>query len=148
MSLRVVAVASSLVVLTAVSALAQGAVSKSGRMGRGSGPEGMAPFNAMVQQYNASGQEFRIDTHCQSACTLFLAIRNVCITPSARLLFHAGHTRGPNRQINPRATNHMMSAYNSALQSYLRSGGYMDTLAFHTISGRDIISKFGYRACK
>lgn len=135
-------------VLAADLAMAAGSVSQSGRMGRGSGPEGFRPFNALVSQYNASGEQFRIDTHCQSACTLFLAIRSVCITPSARLLFHAGHTRGPNRQINPRATNHMMSAYNGALRSYLQAGGYMDTLAFHTISGRDMISKFGYPACK
>jgi hypothetical protein len=148
MTARALALASCLLALTAVSALAQGAVSQSGRMGRGSGPEGMAPFNAMVRQYNASGQEFRIDTHCQSACTLFLAIRNVCIVPSASLLFHAGHTRGPNRQINPAATNRMMAAYKPALRSYLKAGGYMDTLAFHTISGQTMISKFGYRACK
>jgi hypothetical protein len=25
---------------------------------------------------------------------------------------------------------------------------YMDTFAFHTISGRDIIKRFGYPACK
>ena len=135
-------------VLMGGAAFAAGSVSQSGRMGRGSGPDGFRPFNAMVQQYNASGEEFRVDTHCQSACTLFLSIRNVCITPSARLLFHAGHTRGPDRQINPRATAHMMAAYNAPLRSYLQAGGYMDTLAFHTISGRDMIAKFGYRACK
>ena len=71
-----------------------------------------------------------------------------CITPSASLLFHAGHTRGPNRQINPVATNHMMAAYKPRLRAYLKAGGYMDTLAFHTISGQDMISKFGYRACR
>jgi hypothetical protein len=133
---------------TAVPALADGAVSQLGRMGMGSGPDGFRPFAAIVQQYNASGERFRIDSHCQSACTMFLAIRNVCITPSARLLFHAGHTLGPNRRINPVATARMMSAYNGRLRGYLKAGGYMDTLAFHTVSGQDMISKFGYRACK
>jgi hypothetical protein len=129
----------------ATSAVAEGAVSTSGRMGMGAGRDGLAPFDALIQQYNNSGERFRIDTHCQSACTMFLSIRNVCVTPSAELLFHAGGSRG---SINPASTAHMMSAYNGRLRRYLKAGGYMDTLAFHTVSGQDMISKFGYRACK
>jgi hypothetical protein len=128
-------------------ALADGSVSQS-RMGMGAGPSGFAPFDALIAQYNASGERFRIDGHCQSACTMFLSIQNVCIVPSARLLFHAGHTQGPNRVVHAGSTNHMMAAYNPSLRSYLAAGGYMDTLAFHTISGRDMIAKFGYPACR
>ena len=58
-----------------------------------------AQFDPIVRQYNQSGEQFRIEGHCQSACTLFLGIRNVCIVRSARLLFHAGH----DRQFNIRA---------------------------------------------
>ncbi|MFX6838593.1 hypothetical protein ABTH46_19855, partial [Acinetobacter baumannii] len=36
-------------------------------------------FLNVIQQYNASGERFRIDSHCQSACTMFLSIRNVCV---------------------------------------------------------------------
>jgi hypothetical protein len=50
-----------------------------------------ARFEPVVQQYNGSGDLFRIDGHCQSSCTLFLGIRNVCIGPQASLLFHAPH---------------------------------------------------------
>src|SRR5690349_4678879 len=46
-------------------------------------------YKSVVQQYNASGELFRIDGICQAACTLFLAIRNVCIGPNARLMFRA-----------------------------------------------------------
>src|SRR5437764_11547089 len=53
-------------------------------------------FDPVVRQYNQSGELFRIAGHCQSACTLFLSIRNVCIEPSAQLLFHAGHDRQRN----------------------------------------------------
>jgi hypothetical protein len=130
-----------------VPALAVGSVSKS-RMGMGTGPSGFAPFDTLIAQYNASGEQFRIDGHCQSACTMFLSIRNVCITPSATLLFHAGHTQGSNRVIDPGSTQHMMVTYNESLRSYLTSRGYMDTLAFHAISGRDMIAKFGYPACR
>lgn len=102
-------------------------------------------FDPIVAQYNASGEMFRIAGHCQSACTLFLGIRNVCIERSARLLFHAGHNR--NREIAARPTQHLLAAYNGALRNYLNAGGYMNTLSFHTISGADMIRKFGYREC-
>ena len=117
------------------------------RMGMGAKPGEMGRFDAVVAQYNASGERFRIDGHCQSACTIFLSIRNVCVMPSARLLFHAGGNPKAGK-MNPGSTQHMLAAYKPALQQYLTAGHYMDTFAFHTISGRDIISRFGYPACK
>ncbi len=41
----------------------------------------------------------------------------------------------------------MLSAYNPKLRQYVMDHYYMDALAFHTISGADIIDKFGYREC-
>ena len=96
-------------------------------------------FAVDVARYNQSGELFRITGHCQSACTMFLAARNVCIEPSARLLFHAGD--------NALATSRMMNSYNAKLRSYLAANHAMESPAFHTISGRDMIIRFGYRAC-
>ena len=96
-------------------------------------------FDPVVAQYNQSGELFRIQGHCQSACTLFLNIRNVCIEPSARLLFHAGKTE--------RGTQDMINSYNGKLRAYLVSKRIMESSAFHTISGRDMIRRFGYRQC-
>lgn len=111
----------------------------------GYGNGGMfAQFDPIVNRYNQSGELFRIVGHCQSACTLFLGIRNACVEPSATLLFHAGHDR--NRNITAQATNHLLSAYNSKLRSYLVAN-VTDSMAFHAISGRDLIQKFGYRQC-
>ena len=104
-----------------------------------------ARFDPVVSQYNQSGELFRIDGHCQSSCTLFLAIRNVCIGRSATLLFHAAHDRSQN--VSPSLTGHMLDAYNARLRAYVTANHYMDTLAFHSISGRDMIQKFGYREC-
>ncbi len=104
-----------------------------------------ARFDPVVSQYNQSGELFRIDGHCQSSCTLFLAIRNVCISRGATLLFHAAHDR--NRNVSPSLTTHMLDAYNPRLRAYVTANHYMDTLAFHSISGRDMIQKFGYREC-
>ena len=104
-----------------------------------------ARFDPVVSQYNQSGELFRIEGHCQSSCTLFLAIRNVCIDRNATLLFHSAHEdRGG---VSPSRTTHMLAAYNASLRNYVTANHYMDTLAFHSISGRDMIRKFGYREC-
>jgi hypothetical protein len=63
-----------------------------------------ARFDPVVSQYNQSGELFRIEGHCQSSCTLFLGIRNVCIDRNATLLFHAAHDRGKNVSASLRAT--------------------------------------------
>lgn len=104
-----------------------------------------AQFDPVVAEYNRSGELFRIEGHCQSACTLFLGIKNVCVDPGAQLLFHAGHDR--NRIVTANATNHMLAAYNPSLRQYLVANHWVDSLEFHSISGRELISKFGYRAC-
>jgi hypothetical protein len=104
-----------------------------------------ARFDPVVSQYNQSGELFRIEGHCQSSCTLFLAIRNVCIARNATLLFHSAHD--DNGGASPSRTTHMLAAYNASLRDYVTANHYMDTLAFHSISGRDMIRKFGYREC-
>lgn len=110
-------------------------------------PAAFARFLAVIDQYNASGERFRIDGHCQSACTMFLSIRNVCVAPGATLLFHAG---GSMRKgiINPSRTQQMLSTYNAALRQYVTDNHFMDTFEFHSIPGRDIIKRFGYPACR
>ena len=141
-----------LLLLCAVSAFAPTAAHADGsvsalHMGMGARPGEMGRFDAVVERYNASGERFRIDSHCQSACTIFLSIRNVCITPNATLLFHAGGN--PRRaRMNEGSTQHMLAAYNSALRQYVLAHHFMDTFEFHPISGRQMVSRFGYRACR
>ena len=101
----------------------------------------------VISQYNASGERFRIESHCQSACTMFLSIRNVCVTPGATLLFHAGGSMQKGI-ISPSCTQQMLSTYNAALRQYVTDNHYMDTFAFHSISGSEIIKRFGYPACR
>jgi hypothetical protein len=102
-------------------------------------------FQPEIDRANSSGELFRIKGHCQSNCTLFLGLRNVCVERSATLLFHAGHDR--QRNINAGSTQRMLNAYNPALRAYVTEKGYMNTLEFHTIPGSMIIGKFGYREC-
>src|SRR3954452_9743420 len=91
-----------------------------------------ARFDPVVAQYNRSGELFRIEGHCQSSSTLFLAIRNVCIDPGATLLFHAAHDPG-GRNVSPQLTGHMLAAYNGRLRSSVVANHYMETLEFHSI---------------
>ena len=127
-------------------AYADGSVSSLG-MGYGArNPAEFAQFQSVMAQYNASGERFRIDSHCQSACTMFLSIRNVCVSPGATLLFHAGGTRRAG--VSPGRTQQMLSTYKPALQQYVTANHFMDTLDFHSISGSEIIRRFGYPACR
>lgn len=105
-------------------------------------------FLKIVRQNNASGEPFRIEGTCKSACTLFLGIRNVCVERGARLMFHAGHDIKENRTgPDTRASRAMLDRYNDGLRSYLLEGHHMDTEEFHTLSGSELIDRFGYREC-
>ena len=128
-----------ILVLASSSAMAAGSSAGYGMGGQ------FVRFDPVVAEYNRSGELFRIEGHCQSACTLFLAIKNVCIEPGAQLLFHAGHDR--ERNITPKSTNHMLAAYKPSLREYLLANHFLDTLAFHEVPGRELIDKFGYKAC-
>ena len=129
------------------SAYADGSVS-SLNMGYGAAtPAEFDHFLAVIQQYNTSGERFRIDGHCQSACTMFLSIRNVCVTSGATLLFHAGGSMKKGI-ISPSRTQQMASTYNAALREYVTDNHFMDTFAFHSISGGEIVRRFGYPACR
>ena len=106
----------------------------------------IAQFQPVIDQYNASGELMRIEGHCQSLCTHVSRPAQRLRRAQARLLFHAGHDR--QRNIHAGSTARMMNAYNATLRQYLTAGGYMDTLAFHTIPGATMIDRFGYKECR
>jgi hypothetical protein len=113
------------------------------------GNDGRINAPAIIRDYNASGKHMKIEGACRSSCTTLLAIKNVCVDPSAQLMFHAALFADERGQKPPPARQaRMLAAYNSKLRNYLVAGGYVETFEFHTISGQDIITKFGYRACK
>jgi hypothetical protein len=113
-------------------------------LGHGEGGR-IVDFLPLVQQYNANGELFRIQGVCKSACTLFLGICNVC---DASLMFHGGHDiqediTGP----GTRASRAMLYRYNEALRQYLLEGHYMDSGEYHTLTGNELINRFGYKEC-
>ena len=100
----------------------------------------------VIQQYNKTGESFRIEGNCRSSCTRLLAIKNVCVDPNATLEFHAAILK-PNLPVDPARNQRAASYYNSKLRSFVLANHYMDSWEFHPISGQDIIHKFGYRQC-
>jgi hypothetical protein len=105
-------------------------------------------FIKIVRQYNESGEPFRIEGTCKSACTLFLGIRSVCVERDAKLMFHAGHDIAENRTgPDTRASRAALYRYNERLRRYLLDGHFMDTDAFHTLLGSELVDRFGYREC-
>jgi hypothetical protein len=105
-------------------------------------------FVKIVSQYNTSGEPFRIQGTCKSACTIFLGIGNVCVERDAKLMFHAGHDIAENRSgPDTRASRAMLYRYNEGLRHYLLEGHHMDTEEFHSLSGGELIDRFGYREC-
>jgi hypothetical protein len=135
-------VAFALVVCPASTVRAEGS-----SVGHGNG--GYVPdFIAIIRQYNASGESFRIEGVCKSTCTMFLGIRNVCVERNATLMFHAGHNikenvTGP----NTRASRSPLYRYSPAPRQYLLANHLLDTSDYHALSGSVIIGQFGYREC-
>jgi|SRR4051794_30834047 hypothetical protein len=102
-------------------------------------------YDTIVARFNRSGELFRIEGRCQSACTLFLGIRNVCIERGASLGLHGG--RGGKGEISVSSTRHMRAAYNPALRRYLDEHHAMESRRYFAVTGADLIEKFGYREC-
>lgn len=107
-----------------------------------------AVYYPIIAKYNTSGEAFRIEGACRSACTLFLSIRNVCVERDAALSFHAGPDAKTGKwQRNSTSTKAMLRAYKPALRTYLLDGHHVDTRAYHTLPGAALIDKFGYPEC-
>jgi len=133
--------------LAVVAIMASPVLAEGTSLGHGEGGR-IVDFLPIVRQYNASGELFRIQGVCESACTLFLGIRNICIERDATLMFHGGHdiredVTGP----DTRASRAMLYRYNEPLRRYLLEGHYMDSDEYHTLAGSELIGRFGYSEC-
>jgi len=107
-----------------------------------------AVYYPIIKKYNKSGERFRIEGFCRSACTLFLSIRNVCIERAAFLSFHAGPDRRTHKWVrNSSSTRAMLRAYKPKLRKYLLDGHHVDSSKYFTLKGATLIDTFGYREC-
>jgi hypothetical protein len=107
-----------------------------------------AVYYPIIAKYNKSGERFRIEGACRSACTLFLSIRNVCVDRSALLSFHAGPDAKTRKWVrNSSSTRTMLRAYKPALKRYLLDGHHVESSTYHTLKGATLIDRFGYAEC-
>jgi hypothetical protein len=107
-----------------------------------------AVYFPIIAKYNKSGERFRIEGFCRSACTLFLSIKNVCIERNAFVSFHAGPDARTHKWVrNSSSTRTMLKAYKPKLRQFLLDGHHVDSAKYFTMKGARLIDEFGYRAC-
>jgi hypothetical protein len=109
----------------------------------------IGPYLEKLQSLRNSGQNVIIDGPCLSACTMVLGMiphDRICVTPRARLGFHAAWRRDPSgRQTTSRdGTELLMSVYPQQVRDWIsRRGGLSPQLMY--LSGGELASM--YPAC-
>lgn len=84
----------------------------------------------------------RIDGLCASACTVYLA--TACVTPRARLMFHAAARNG---RIDQRATRAMAAMYPAPLRAwFMANAAHVSGWRFVELSGAQAVG-LGVRGC-
>lgn len=101
-----------------------------------------------VERLAATGRRVEVRGRCLSACTLYLGLENVCVTPQAILGFHGPTWQG--RALSPREFerwSHLLAAaYKPPLKRwYLEVARYQTTEPI-LLRGSALI-RLGYAAC-
>ncbi len=97
-------------------------------------------YAAQTYAYIRSGREVRLH-ECRSACTLALAVPNVCVYPDGVLRFHKAYNP-ITRATNDGVSNAMMTAYPPAVRERL---GAL-TRPYKSLTGSELI-RLGVRDC-
>src|SRR2546421_243449 len=110
----------------------------------------IGPYLENLVALRGSGERVIIDGPCLSACTMVLGVipRNrICVTPRARLGFHAAWHPGDNgRQVTSRAaTQLLMDIYPENVRTWIKErGGPTPRMMF--LSGRELAAM--YQTCE
>jgi hypothetical protein len=110
----------------------------------------IGPYLEKLAALRGSGERVIIDGPCLSACTMVLGAvpRNrICVTPRARLGFHAAWRPGENGRpvASPQATQLLMDMYPEHVRSWItRRGGLSPRMKY--LSGRELASM--YQTCE
>jgi hypothetical protein len=109
----------------------------------------IGPYLERLMALRDSGEPIVIDGNCLSACTLVLGVlppERICVTPRARLGFHAAwHTGDFGRPVVGRAgTQLLMEIYPAPVKAWIRKQGGLSPQMIY-LSGRELTSM--YRAC-
>ena len=110
----------------------------------------IGPYLENLVALRGSGEHVIIDGPCLSACTMVLGViprERICVTPRARLGFHAAWHPGDNgRPVHSReATQLLMEIYPEHVRSWIaRRGGLSPRMKF--LTGRELAAM--YQTCE
>jgi hypothetical protein len=110
----------------------------------------IGPYLENLALLRSSGERVIIDGPCLSACTMVLGVipRNrICVTPRARLGFHAAWHPGENgRPVTSRAaTQLLMDIYPEDVRSWIKGRGGLSPKMMY-LSGRELAAM--YQTCE
>lgn len=81
---------------------------------------------------------------CASACTIFLSVPDVCISPGAELGFHSAYD--DDGTLNPSGSQAMLSSYPRAIRAWVERHHALDSKNLTFMSGREAIA-LGVPSC-
>jgi hypothetical protein len=106
----------------------------------------IGPYLERLAALRSSGQKVVIDGPCLSACTLVLGViprERICVTPRARLGFHAAWHPGENGRPTPSqgGTQLLMEIYPQHVRRWIaRQGGLTQNMKY--LTGRELASMY------
>jgi hypothetical protein len=104
--------------------------------------------NREINLLRATGQRVELRGTCLSACTMYLSLPNVCVSPSATFGFH-GPTRD-GKKLPKQEFDHwsemMARNYREPLRSWFMSKGRYRTSGYFELGGTELI-RIGYPSC-
>lgn len=106
---------------------------------------------AAVRQLQESGTRVEIrGGYCLSACTMYLALTDLCTTPQTVFGFHGPASEVYGIGLTPAAFEHwsrvMARHYPEPIRSWYLSVARNRTMGFYSVRGRDLI-EMGVAAC-
>lgn len=105
----------------------------------------------VIAGYKTAGTQIEIrGQYCLSACTMYLGLRQTCITPATVFGFHGPSSRHHGIALSPSAFEHwsqvMAAHYPEPIRSWFLRKGRHIIVGFHNFSGADLI-KMGVARC-
>src|SRR5207247_3583531 len=101
----------------------------------------IGPYLENLVALRGSGERVIIDGPCLSACTMVLGViprERICVTPRARLGFHAAWHPGPRGPVTSQsATKLLMDVYPENVRSWIKSRGGL-TRRLLVLSGSEL----------
>lgn len=98
---------------------------------------------ASIDKLRASGEVVKIKGVCASSCTMLLALKKTCVTPSATLMFHGPSSQFYGVGLSPKEfekwSNVMASYYPEPIKSYFLNDWRYTTVGVTKVSGKKAI---------